>query len=439
MENSRNLYPLAGALLLAAVAMGCPEGRKIETTFSQAQTAERQIATVETEPIYAKDVDGLVKGELKARRNATSIFHEPSPEDLARLKGMALQGLLLEAVYRKPGMTFNKERAQELTREVTLERARAIKDALESGVPRQEILDTLVAPAYRNPTSVDFDQVDSKITNPAYKDQALNTPEGGVSQIVEDKGGLYVLKILRRTKLDSGETRIEGEHYYVQFDRDLGKRRLKEEDLGRSKVVIQDATLRAIRHIEDAEASDDMMVRLDKLEEAKAELETALKSNNSDHFNHFLMGWVTASLAADPTSGATKEQAVAHLEKAAELLADEAPGDPSLGYYYARIGSMQRDLGQLDAARASYAQSLAAAKDNYPLSLELVRVFTDLGDTESAAKVQADIDRMEKTMDYSTIAASGKVRQNPGVIAEGTEGTEQVFQVEGTPRVIEDE
>ncbi|HYE79937.1 MAG TPA: hypothetical protein VEI97_18295 [bacterium] len=434
MRNPLLALPVIFLSFTLLIAMGCNAQNRVRATTKVNQAAQRQVATVETEPIYALQVEDLVRSELKQRRSSTSIFHEPSPEELARLRGQALHGLLLEAVYKKPGVKFNKTRAQAHTREITLAQARAIRDALESGMDRQEVLDTLVEEPYRAKSQVDFDILDTQISNPAYKEQALETPVGGVSQIIEDSDGLWVIRVLRREKDPSGATRVVGEQYFVHFDKEAGKRKVKEEDLARSRVVVQDPSLRAIRHINTAEDTDDTVQRLKALTAARKDLEEALKGQ-PDHFTHFLMGWVLTSLSADPTSGATKEAALEQFRKATNLLEKSQPGDQSLAFYRARIAALQRDLGQEADAKASYRAAFEAAKDNYPLTVDLAKVFTDLGDTEYAGKAEAEIARMEKSMNYSALAGAGRIRQKPGIMAEAARGMDQVFEVEGEPRV----
>lgn len=417
-------------LVSAALLSACPQ--QAGGTNPQAV-----VATIGTEPIYALEVQRLVDEEIKRIRNRDGIFARPSPEERAFLQAEALHTLLLNGVYRQAAFRFSKNRAIELTRKATLEKAREVRQALLDGVPTPEVLDRYIHGIYREPAMVNVDLLATAQVQPAYRTEVFGTPVGGVTNIIEDpSGGYYILRIVDKTVLDDGTERVVADSFFVPFDRELGKRLLKEEDLARSKVVISDAALKSMTQLREASRAAGTPAELTHLAEARAALEGNAPLLKQP-YAAFLLGWIMELQAKDPSSGATYEAALQQYQAAAELQAKQAPGDPDYGYFLARAGALQERIGQLEAAKETYRAALTEARDNLDLTLVLRESFVQLGDSESLEKAEAEIRRMQTAASYGKIAAGQRVLRSPGRMAEGVSGMDEVFEVEGESRVVE--
>lgn len=430
-------HHLSAMLLMLTVGLlGCGTPQT-----SQGTNPERVIATVGNEPIYALEVERLVDAEVKRIRNAEGIFARPSPEEMAFLREAALHTLLLNAVYKQPSMQFSKSRAVTHTRELTLQRAREVRQALLDGKSTAEVLDKYIDGVYREPAQVYVDLLSTGQIQPAYRTEAFSTPAGEITDIIEDpSGGYYILRIVKKETLEGDVERVQADSFFIPFDKEAGRKMVKEEDLASSRVAITDPAMLAItrlREARDASAADDTTKEQRLLIEARAALEGSQKQWEKRPDVHFLLGWVTELQARDPSSGATFEQALEHYQKAAALQEQQGPGEPHYGYYLARVGEMQERLGRDAEARETYLASLEAAKDNRDLTLNLRAHFESLNMSEPLAKAEAELSRMGQAATYGKIQAGQKVLRTPGRLAEGVHGDAELFDVEGVSQIVE--
>gem|GEM_PF-4476047 len=268
---TRLLLALALSGLSLLIATACPAKQP-----SQNVNPERVVATVGTEPIYAVEIDRLVGDELKGIRNSSGIFARPSPEELALLKEAKLHILLLNAVYKQPSFKFSKSRAIEYTRELTLAKAREVREALLAGMPTQEVADKYLIGIYREPAQLQVDLLSTGQIQPAYKAEVFSTPVGDITDIIEDpSGGYYILRVVSKETVDATTERIQADSFFVSWDKDAGRTQVKEEDLAQSTVTILDPTLKALsalRDASDARTAGDAVAEQSKLSEAKAVL-----------------------------------------------------------------------------------------------------------------------------------------------------------------------
>lgn len=435
---TRLLLALSLSSLVLLFATACPAGQPVQKV-----NPERVVATVGTEPIYAVEVDRLVGDELKGIRNSSGIFARPSPEELALLKEAKLHILLLNAVYKQPTVRFSKTRAIEYTRELTLEKARKVRAALLEGKPTQEVADEFLTGIYREPAQLQVDLLSTGQIQPAYKAEVFSTPVGEITDIIEDpSGGYYILRIVSKETVDATTERVQADSFFVSWDKEAGRQRVKEEDLAQSSVTILDPTLKALsalRAASDARTAGDAVTEQTKLAEARASLEADSKAWEKTADGQFLMAWIFELQARDPSSGATFEQALAHYQNAAEIQEKSAPGDAAYGFYIARIGEIQERLGQTAEAQASYRKALDAAKDNMDLTLALRAHFEQLSDQEYLAKADAEITRMGTASSYGKLDVGQKVLRTPGRMAEGVKGDSELFEIESVSQVVEGE
>ncbi|MEO7995176.1 MAG: hypothetical protein ABI743_12325 [bacterium] len=435
-------FALLACLVLAGmpIASGCPstgtQGQRSSTGVGN--KTQRVVALVGTEPVYEVEVDRMVNEELKRMRNAESIFTKASPREIGFMRRDALHGLLLNAVYLQPGVTFNKTRAIEITKRVSLDKAREVHTALVNGTPPEEVLATLIDIDHQKPEQVNltYDTSTTESRNAAYKSELEATPVGGISKIVEDPYGYYVLRILDSKPVNGGAI-VQHQAFFVPFNKQLGKRSVKEEDLANSKVEIVDATLGALTHLDEALGETDAAKKQAKLAEAMTSLKKADNATKNLPFTIFLGGWILEEQSADPTSGATLEQALAAYQEAAKKQDQVEPGDPALGFYYLYAGSVQERLGDHAGASETLHTALAKAPDNFDLTYLLAAEFEKENDTAYLDKAKTEMARMESTSNYGLAARLQQKKRVPGVAAEGMNGMEEVFDVTGVPQVIE--
>lgn len=428
---------LISMLLLCAGALGCTSA----PVAKKAASPDRVVATVGNVPVYAVELDRLMTEQVKRIRNDEGIFARPSPEELALMRESLLHGLLLNAVYKQPDMTFSKSRATQYTREQTLATARAVREALLQGKPTQEVLDTYIGGIYKEPAQVKVDLLSTGQIQPAYKAEVFSTLPGDVTNIIEDpSGGYYILRIVSRETVSEGVERVQADSFFVSWDKDAGRLQVKEEDLAQSKVVILDATLKAltaIRQAADATQAGDAVREQEHLLAARAALEADPRTWQNNAAGQFLMGWISELQARDPSTGVTYETALTHYQQAVELQGQSAPGAPEYAFYLARAGEIQERLGDATAARDTYRLALDAAKDNMDLTLNLRAHFEKLNDTEYLAKAEVEIQRMGTASTYGRIQAGQKVMRTPGRMAEGIRGDAEIFEIEGVSQVVE--